>query len=353
MIYINGTASISPQPTFEEKEFLENVVEYSTNWLRCIEPDYKEFLSPTELRRISRVLKLGWSAAKSCLDDAALSLPDAIITGTGLGCYRETQKFIYSMYENKEMLLSPTPFIQSSHGSIAAQIAMKTGCRDYNMTYAHRGFSFESALLDALMLLNEGHFQSVLTGGVDEMGKKQYVSFDRIGYWKKQYVSNLDLLKNDSDGTIAGEGSTFFLLQNFKGTNTYARIKSVHVFSNLSGNVDVEARIKNFLQQQEMDVNEIDLVLLGLNGDRQFDPMYQHLMAGLFKNSGQAFFKHLCGEYHTSTSFALWLAAKMLKEQKVRSILKLNDIERNTLKNILIYNHYRNINHSLILVSTD
>ena len=351
MIYINGVSAISPQPTFGKKKFPADIVQYSTNRLQCIEPDYEKFLSPTELRRVSRVLKMGWGAAKSCLDDAGISQPDAIVTGTGRGCYRETQKFIFSMYENDEMLLSPTPFIQSSHGSIAAQIAMKTGCRNYNMTYAHRGFTFESVLLDAMMLLGEGKFHSVLTGGVDEIGKNQFLTFDRIGHWKKQDTNNLKLLEYDSKGTIAGEGSTFFLMQDHPGPETYARINAVDVFSNLSGKINIENKIENFIRKQEIEPRDIDLVLLGLNGDNQFDPVYYHLMSTIFKNNGQAWYKHLCGEYHTSTAFALWLASVILQEQSVPSILQLNAPRNEEIRNILIYNQYRNINHSLIFVS--
>ncbi len=351
-MYINGTASISPQPTFEKKKFPENVVEYSTNRLQCMEPDYEKFLSPTELRRMSRVLKLGWSAARSCLQDASVNTPDAIVTGTGRGCYQETEKFLFSMYENNEMLLSPTPFIQSSHGSIAAQIAMMTDCRNYNMTYAHRGFSFESALIDAMMLLEEGTFRSVLTGGVDEIGANQFSTFERIGHWKKPDTKNLKLLEYDSKGTIAGEGSTFFLLQDHPDPNTYARIKAVHVFSNLSGNLNVENEIKNFVERQKIKMSDIDLVLFGLNGDNRFDPVYYHFMASIFKSNRHAWYKHLCGEFHTSTAFALWLAAIILKKQSVPSVLKLDDSAIDKAKHILIYNHYRNVNHSLILVTS-
>ncbi len=32
-------------------------------------------------------------------------------------------------------------------------------------------------------------------------------------------------------------------------------------------------------------------------------------MSTLFSGNRQAYYKHLCGEYHTSSAFALWLAA--------------------------------------------
>ncbi len=351
MIYINGTANISSQPTFEESGFLNEVREYTTNRLQCIEPGYEKFISSTGLRRLSRILKMSWRAAKSCLDDASLSIPGAIVTGTGRGCYLETQKFIFSVYENHETLLSPTPFIQSSHGSIAAQIAMMTGCRNYNMTYAHRGFSFESALMDAMLLLNEGRFQSVLAGGVDEIGKNEFHTFDRIGHWKKPDTNNLKLLEYDTAGTIAGEGSTFFLLQKSFNQNTCAQIKSVHTFSNPSVTREITKQVGWFLDQQGIEVCDIDLVLLGLNGDRQFDAVYYELMASVFSTAAQAYYKHLCGEYHTSTAFALWLAAKILRGQHIPQIIRLNNRKIKAINHILIYNHYRNINHSFILVS--
>jgi 3-oxoacyl-(acyl-carrier-protein) synthase len=351
MIYINGLANISPQPTLNKDNFLADIRQYHTNMLQCTEPDYSEFFKATALRRISRVLKLGWAGAKSCLDDAGLKTPDSICVGTGSGCYNNTQDFIFSVEENEEQFVPPSPFIQSAHGSIAAQIAIQTGCKNYNMTYAHRTFSFESALLDTMMLLQEGNYKNVLVGGVDEIAERLFKTFDRIGYYKKPDTNNLQLLAGKSKGTIAGEGSAFFLLERFPSEKTYAGIQAVHTFSNPKNNSVTKETIEAFLKRESLNVKDIDFFILGLNGDSRFDAVYYDLMKTLFPENNQAFYKHLCGEYYTSSAFALWISAMSIHRQQVPEIIRLNKKPSKAIKNILIYNQYRNVNHSLILVS--
>ena len=58
-------------------------------------------------------------------------------------------------------------------------------------------------------------------------------------------------------------------------------------------------------------------------------------------------YKHLCGEYMTSSAFAFWLASKILKSQQIPDAVILEN--RNRLpKNILLYNSHKH-NHSLML----
>ncbi len=351
MIYINGLSSISPQPTSSKKDFLSDVVRHNTNLLQCIEPNYSEFMDSNALRRMSRVLKLGWAGAKYCLEDAALEVPNAICIGTGKGCFKNTQVFMFSVDENNERFVPPSPFIQSAHGSIASQIAVETGCKNYNMTYSHRAFSFESALLDAMMLLKEKIHTNVLLGGVDEIEEIQFNTFDRIGYYKKPGINNLNLLTDQTKGTIAGEGSTFFLLEDQPTANTYAAVKDVHTFSNPGNHFQVEDVILHFLSQNNLSIIDIDVVVLGLNGDIDFDGIYYDLNTSLFKNTRQVYYKHLCGDYLTSSAFALWMSSMIFKHKRIPEIVNLNHKAVKQISNVLIYNQHQNVNHSLMLVS--
>jgi 3-oxoacyl-(acyl-carrier-protein) synthase len=259
---------------------------------------------------------------------------------------------MFSVDENNERFVPPSPFIQSAHGSIASQIAIQTGCKNYNMTYSHRGFSFESALLDAMMLLNEKKYAYVLLGGVDEIEEIQFRTFDRIGYYKKPGVNNLNLLADQKKGTIAGEGSTFFLLEDHPVNTTYAAIKDVYTFSSHAKHFQTEDVIEHFLTQNNLSIKDIDVVVLGLNGDIDFDGIYYDLNPSLFKNTRQVYYKHLCGDYLTSSAFALWLASLMIYHQYIPEIVNLNDKPIEEIKNVLIYNQHRNVNHSLMLVSS-
>ena len=99
----------------------------------------------------------------------------------------------------------------------------------------------------------------------------------------------------------------------------------------------LESKLKLFLQDEDMTIGDINLVLTG----DQADP-------NLFKRIPQIPFTNLCGEYPTSSAFALWLASMILKRQSLPAgILATSSAP---VKNILIVNSYFGIHHSFILV---
>jgi len=59
----------------------------------------------------------------------------------------------------------------------------------------------------------------------------------------------------------------------------------------------------------------------------------------------------LCGEYPTSAAFALWLASNMIKKEEVPLVVIERSVKNANPKKVLIYNHYLNKYHSLMLVS--
>src|SRR3954470_22554556 len=126
--YISGIGIISPQETFATDGFLEKILEHNSLSLRCIEPSYKEFLNPTLARRMARIIKMSIAASSVCFKDAGVEMPDAIMTGTALGCLEDTEKFLLAIIENDEQFLTPTSFIQSTHNTVGAQIALQLKC---------------------------------------------------------------------------------------------------------------------------------------------------------------------------------------------------------------------------------
>jgi 3-oxoacyl-(acyl-carrier-protein) synthase len=348
--FINGTGLISPQMTYDNSTFLDEIHEHNTPVMKCLDPNYKEYIKPIQLRRMSRSLRMGVTAAGICLRDAFVEIPDAIITGTGLGMMEETEKFLTAILDNDEKFLTPTSFIQSTHNTVGAHIAVNLRCNKYNHTYVHDIISFESALLDSLMKIVEHPGDSILLGGIDEITEKHYKITANSGFWRKEPVSNLEILNNKAPGAIPGEGAGFFLLSNKRGKNDYAKftgVQTIYIPENL------EEEIMSFLSGKNLTVNDIDLVLLGLNGDERYDNVYSALQNGIFHNIHQGYYKHLCGEFSTASVFASWLAAKFLKHQYVPEGILLNKENAGSinLKNILIYNQYHNVNHSLILLS--
>jgi 3-oxoacyl-[acyl-carrier-protein] synthase II len=351
--FINGISAISPQSTFSNEKLLQDVREYNeVRYIKCIEPQYNEFIDPMASRRMGRIIKMSVCSALKCLHDAGIKNPDAIVCGTGLGCIEDTEKFISSIYSNEEKLLNPTPFIQSTHNTVASTIALLLKCNNYNNTYSHRGFSFENALLDSLMLLQEGSANNVLVGGLDELTSNSFIITDRLGFWKKESINNLRLLDYSTKGSIAGEGTAYFALNSRKSDRSFAKITSIDTFYKPEGFSETEMKLSAFIERNFEDSGQIDLILLGMSGDLLTDKIYYHLKNTLFKYIPCTFFKHLCGEYDTSSSFALYLASSILREQNIPLAIRLDNKPVKEIKNILIYNHLLNINHSMILLSS-
>ncbi len=350
--FIRSSAAVSPQQTFGDVDFLTEPVEYTGNRLHAIEPDYREFIDPKQIRRMGHVIKMGIAAAKNCLSQANVEMPGAIITGTAFGCLEDTVSFLTRMIELNEELLPPTAFIQSTHNTVTAQIALMLKCHEYNNTFVHKGISFESALLDAQMLLNEQEANNILVGGTDELTDVSYTILKRLGLYKRGEVDSLSMFYDEpSKGTIGGEGAIFFLLTDKESDGNLAEFKGVKTFYRPQDIAEVEQQIINFLALHSLKMTDIDLVITGKNGDIKNDAVYYQLDQSLLKNTSLANYKHLCGEYPTSSSFALWLASNIIKKEEIPAITLEKEVDYRTPKKILIYNHYFNVYHSLMLVT--
>ncbi len=346
--YIRSASCISPQTTFRNEDFLTSIVEYTGTRLNALEPDYKEFVDPKLIRRMSHVIKMGVAAAKDCLNQAGVEMPGAIITGTALGCLEDTVGFMTRMVEQNEELLPPTAFIQSTHNTVAAQVALMLKCHGYNNTFVHKGISFESALIDAIMLLREQDADNILVGGTEEMVDVSFKILTRLGLYRRQPISNLELLSTEAKGSMGGEGAAFFLLTDKGSEDNLAELSAIKTLYNIN---DIEAGITKFLAENNLRPDDIDLVITGKNGDLRNDFIYKQLNSSIFKNSNIASYKHLCGDYATSSSFALWLAANVIKRRLIPHAVIEKQANSQAPKKVLIYNHYLNKYHSLMLIS--
>jgi hypothetical protein len=174
-----------------------------------------------------------------------------------------------------------------------------------------------------------------------------------LSYWKKPQ-SNLRLLEDKSTGTLAGEGSVFFMLSGAKkADNPVVTVEGLHTFftRHQADSGEIAGEIRWFLHEQKIRGQEIDCIMLGLNGDYPFDRTYYTLRKECFNNeTATVYFKHLCGEYYTASAFALWLGSVILEQQEIPDQVKLTGKAPSGLNNLLIYNHIRNSEHSLILL---
>ncbi|WP_179021035.1 beta-ketoacyl synthase chain length factor [Winogradskyella forsetii] len=348
-VYINSVCSISSQKTFDNSVFLDDIIFHEENVIPSVNPNYRDFIPPAESRRMAKGVKMGVAASKIALKEADLETVDAIITGTGMGCQRDSEKFLSALIDNDEQFLTPTSFIQSTHNTVGGQIALSLQCKGYNFTYVHSSISFESAVLDAKLMLENDEVNHILVGGVDEIGDYTATLHKLINHIKAEKIGSKELLQSKTAGTISSEGGNFFVLSNEKQTSSYAEIVALETYNTL-GDSKITELAKTFLKENNLDIEAVDLVVLGNNGDVTYDGFYNELSSGIFKNTQQVYYKHLCGEFMTASSFGVWLASKILKTQNLPEVVKLNDLQVSNYKTILLYNQYRGENHSFTLL---
>jgi 3-oxoacyl-[acyl-carrier-protein] synthase II len=339
-IYIHGMGVISPQQSWGEDALLQNPMNYHDSKLTCIEPDYNEYIDAKSIRRMSRIIKMGVASSAIALSEADVKVPDGIITATGFGCLDDTGIFLSKMVENKEEALNPTPFIQSTHNTIGSQIALLLQCQGYNQTYTQRGFSFENALLDAMLQCDESNQSKFLLGAIDEITPLSHEIQSKFLQFRNS-SSSLRLFDSE-EGTMNGEGSCFFVVSGNKP------VKGVAIHS-------VTTLFKPDLNQLESSVaaiaeqfGRIDYVISGKSGDHGRDELLQQCIAQKASVT-VGYFKHLCGEFPVASAFAMWLTAQILQTQSIPKVV--GPPIQKPIKNVLIFNQYLGKYYSLILMS--
>ncbi|MDR1459751.1 MAG: beta-ketoacyl synthase chain length factor [Bacteroidales bacterium] len=350
-IFIHSIAHISNQEPFSDRWFSDPKI-YNQRYVRSIEPDFSIYISPMITRRMGKILKRALATALYVTKQTEIDNPDAIITGTGLGCIEHTEKFIVAMLENKEELLPPTYFMQSTHNTISSQIAIQMKCNGYNNTYSHRGTSFDSALLDACIQFELGDIHTAMVNGHDELTPDYFLLLDKIGYWKKGQITEQILKEGNTKGSFASECSVSFMLGDVSKPNSICQLKGIELLyqptkKRLSNAID------SLLLTNNLTKNDVDALVAGINGDMDNDKIYRDIHSAIFSNKPMIWYKHIFGESYTSSGLGLYVAATILQKASIPpSLLYIGNAEITIPKHILVYNHFQNQDHSLILLSS-
>lgn len=347
-VYINSAACISVQDTLNEN-ILQNLNPQNTvKIIKAIEPNYKEFIPPAMIRRMSKTVKMSSIASNYALKEAGIEKPDAIIVGTGMGCSQDSEKFLKNVIDNHEEFLTPTFFIQSTHNTVAGQIALGLQCHAYNFTYVNTSSSLEFSFLDAQLQINDGEAENILVGSTDEQTDRTMELYCLNNTIKKETDLPADHLNSKTNGVIWGEGASFFVVGKDKTESSYAKLTDIKISNRLELN-ETQEFIQEFLSKNNLSVNHIDAVILGFSSDADSDAYYTKAM-NLFPDSALLYYKHLSGEFNTASGFSTFIACHILKEQQIPKVMMINSIQKEEVKNVLLYNHLAGDDHSLVLL---
>ncbi|WP_158524894.1 beta-ketoacyl synthase chain length factor [Mesonia sp. K7] len=329
-MYINGFSAINTLTKAGENELSLEAGFVAVPFKRQAYQDYKNYIKGAALRRMSPSVKMSAVAAQQVISQANHKNLNGVIVGTGMGCKADSDAFLEKLLED-ETLLSPTKFIQSTHNTVAGQLAILLDCKAYNMTFVQNSLSLESALIDAQLELASSEEKNILVGGVDELSPKT--------------EEHLQFLHPESTFNF-GEGAHFFMVANQKYNESVAQIKSIELVSELKAE-NLQTKINEILERNKLQINDIDAVILGID---QYLDNYYGILQETFHNSAVYTYKNKIGEFYTTNGFALWLACYGFKNQQIPTEFLYGKTVGKRLNNVLIYNQNNGKEHSFILV---
>ena len=280
-----------------------------------------------ESRRLGKILKRALITSLKVMRDTGITQPEAIITGTGLGCIDYTEQFLDQLCREGEEMLKPTYFMQSTHNTISSLIAIYQKCHGYNSTYSHRGVSFDSALFDAFIQLKMGDIANALVTANDELTPTYFKILQRVGFV-------------GVPGQVTASEASVAMILSEEPEQALCEIVDMRM---CFGQPDTVAW-----------PTDVDAVLVGLNGselnDRAYDFVHQR-----YASVPMLRYKHLFGECYSASGLGIYAAAHLLSQGKAPSFMRCDgkDDGKETvlpLNRLLVVNHSDSDNFSYVLM---
>ncbi len=347
-MYILDSCSISSQDSYNNSDYLKEIINHKGTKIFAIEPDYSGIIKPGQLRRMGKALRMGIATGTPLLNK--FGTVDGIIIGTASGGLEGAMDFLTQIVEYDEGTLTPTNFIQSTPNNVAGQLALITNNKNYNNTHIAGALAFENALIDAQLLFQDNPNGKVLVGNVEEESSFNFNIDKLAGFFKEEETELKNLLNSNTKGTVVGEGSAMFIISNeIEDVDKFVKIVEVETYT-YPDYSDVLKGVEDILNQNSIDINEVDAIMMGMNGDVEQDKWYEKLIEERFADKAILSFKNLIGDYQTSSAFALKMANDILKGASYSDTVFYKNKTDKKINSILIYNHFRENQHSLMLI---
>lgn len=313
--YVNSIAQVSCQKPLSD-EWFDSPCFYEEKYVRAQDPDTKGLIIPSEARRMSKILKRTVCTAITALNNSDVRQPDAIITGTGMGCMENSEKFLIDLSRFGEQCLKPTLFMQSTHNTISSLIAIILKCHGYNNTYSHKGISFESSLFDAWIQIKGGMIHNALVGAHDEVTP----------------FMDLVMERTHPEYSFVSEVSVSTIVTNTESDKNICEVSDVKLLHRPD-----YSELANILSSEEDGV-----ILLGVNGNSMNDAPYDNFVKALSFRPQILQYKNIFGDNFSASALAFYAAAIIIQRQQIPQHMLWNGDEVHAvdeIKGITILNH--------------
>jgi len=327
-VKILSAKQISIQNPLSE-EWMESPLAYTEGYVPAIDPEFRQFISAGDARRMGKLLKRALATSLSALQEGGIENPDAIITGTGFGSVENTELFLDAMVREGEQMLKPTQFMQSTHNTASSLIGIHTHSHGYNSTYTQKGMSFDCALYDAWLQFRLGKIKTALVGSHDEM-TPVFAGFMR----KANHVKT---------GEICSEAAVSVLMGTNQDIPAYCTLEGMAIL-----NCPDEDELANTVRSLT-DGDSPSAIMTGMSGNAENDSWYSFL-GRLLPDIPLLRYKHLFGVNFSSSAIGFYTTACCLKKGLIPACLTKDGNTINSDGGILLVNIVEDRHYSISIL---
>jgi len=287
--------------------FAEGSIKYKSHLgAEIVEFSPAPFLSPKEVKIMSRFTQFAIVAAKQALMDAHFVIDDqnskytGVMIGTGIGGIEFTEQQQTAFMENGTNKLNPFAASAISPHAASAEVSIHLklkGPQATIVTGCSAGLNAVGQAYDAIRL---GRAEVMLTGGAEApLSPLTFGTFDV----SKQLSINNDKPLNASrpfdlnrDGFVLSEGSAIFVLERLE----YAQKRGAHIYAEIAGfsstgdayhsyqldptGESVAEAMQRALFEAELSLGDIDLIAAHASGSKGGDEKEAAAILKVFKD---------------------------------------------------------------------
>ena len=175
-----------------------------------------------EGRRLSRICRLAVAACRLAVSDAGVG-PGAglaVVVGSEHGDFRSSEAFAGGYLRRGPAGLSPMIFPNTVMNTMASVAAIAIGARAPSVTLNQATVVGDLAVARAVALVAGGAADVAVAGGVDEISEIVHGHLGALGALSPMRGRGAEGCRpyaGDHNGTVAGEGGTFVVLESLEG----------------------------------------------------------------------------------------------------------------------------------------
>jgi 3-oxoacyl-(acyl-carrier-protein) synthase len=327
----------------------------------------QSLLPPERIKRMGRGQMLAIAAVRRALAECAPAPArggeTAIALGTAWAEEGDEIVFLENLLKLGEKGAKPAYFVNSVKNALASQLALTFGFQGENQTFAHDALSFESALWQGARLLGAGRARHAVVCGVEALVEFQEIHGHLLGWYGADSAPLAPLAeprRAAGQGTIPGEGAAAFVLAApGVAASPLARLAFVRARGPgqrapaLSAGSELTF-VEQVVRDAEMRIEDLELVLLGANGDPALDAVYGEVAASLRARAPSlaiAVYRHLTGDFATASALGFELAVRAVAGRALPGEARVVLGAAGPCERVLLYHLTRAGYHSVMIVT--